>query len=192
MAIKLDLFNTTEIKSNSKKRKNSDSVSLEEKSQKKADTISLEDNSLETAEKTTPTHEVHAAQYVHDAQEVQQDGNAPVGLEYGTTQGRKGMRLKRINITLGSNVKEHVNNASAVFGQSMTAYINGLIDDIRQVEASDSKKGIKQGTATKITGSRITMAFSDDNYEYLKVRSRVNGISVSRLLNQLIERELQR
>ena len=82
---------------------------------------------------TQQTQEVQVAQEVYDVQEVQdvhylqQDTRR----EYGTTQGKKGQRAKRINMAFSDVNHEYITKESRRRGISATAFVNKIIDEYR-------------------------------------------------------------
>lgn len=70
------------------------------------------------------THQVQDVQQVHEVQEIKK--------EIGTTQGKKGQKLKRINMAFSDVNHEYVTKESRRRGISATAFVNLIIDDYRQ------------------------------------------------------------
>ena len=65
----------------------------------------------------------HTVQEVHHVQEVQ---------EYGTTQGRKGHKLKRINMGFSDMNHHYITFESRRRGLSATAFVNQIIEEYRE------------------------------------------------------------
>lgn len=65
----------------------------------------------------------HDVQQVQHAQEVQK--------EIGTTQGKKGQKLKRINMAFSDINHEYITKESRRQGISSTAFVNMIIDEHR-------------------------------------------------------------
>jgi len=55
------------------------------------------------------------------------------GKQIGTTQGRKGMKLRRINMAFSDINYEYVKKTSRMNGMSATEFINMLIDEHRTI-----------------------------------------------------------
>ncbi len=72
---------------------------------------------------TQDAHEVQETQYVHKVQEVKK--------EIGTTQGKKGQKLKRINMAFSDVNHEYITTESRRRGISATAFVNQIIDEYR-------------------------------------------------------------
>lgn len=64
----------------------------------------------------------------HQVQEVQE-----VQKEIGTTQGKKGQKLRRINMAFSDVNHEYITKESRRRGISATAFVNSIIDEYRQV-----------------------------------------------------------
>lgn len=67
------------------------------------------------------TQEVHQ---VHEVQNIQK--------EIGTTQGKKGLKLKRINMAFSDVNHEYITKESRRQGLSCTAFVNQIIDEYRK------------------------------------------------------------
>lgn len=52
-------------------------------------------------------------------------------LEIGTTQGRKGLKLKRINMAFSDENYLFVQKEARRQGMTMTAFVNAILDDYR-------------------------------------------------------------
>lgn len=77
------------------------------------------------------THQVQDVQQVYEVQEVQKVPE--VQKEIGTTQGKKGQKLRRINMAFSDVNHEYVTKESRRRGISATAFVNSIIDEYRQV-----------------------------------------------------------
>ena len=62
-------------------------------------------------------------QDVHEVQEVPR--------EIGTTQGKKGQKLKRINMAFSDINHDYITKESRRQGMSSTAFVNKIIDEYR-------------------------------------------------------------
>lgn len=82
------------------------------------------DRFFTAAQETQEVHEAHSTQEILQAQEERK------------TQGRKGMKLQRMNISLTPSEYEHLRLMAAITGQSATRYIGALI----QKDAADKKE----------------------------------------------------
>lgn len=71
-------------------------------------------------------HEVHDA---HEEQEVQETHE--YGRKLGSTQGRKGEKLKRINIAFDDENYEYVRLESRRRGHSITKFVNDILEQYR-------------------------------------------------------------
>jgi hypothetical protein len=69
---------------------------------------------------------VQDVQKVHEVHEVHE-----VQKEIGTTQGKKGQKLKRINMAFSDVNHEYVTKESRRRGISSTAFVNQIIDEYR-------------------------------------------------------------
>lgn len=90
---------------------------------------------------TPHTHETHEVQeknivpHVHMIQEVQEV--AP-GRELGSTQGKKGQKLRRINMAFSDQNHSYITHESRRRGISATAFVNLIIDEYRKSDDSAS------------------------------------------------------
>lgn len=69
-----------------------------------------------------------------DTQQVQQEQHVKVQevqKDIGTTQGRKGYKLKRINMAFSDMNHEYITKESRRRGISSTAFVNQIIDEYR-------------------------------------------------------------
>ena len=64
-------------------------------------------------------------QEVQKVQEVQENKNI------GSTQGKKGQKLKRINMAFSDRNHEYITKESRKRGMSATAFVNMIIDEYR-------------------------------------------------------------
>lgn len=62
------------------------------------------------------------AQQVQDVQQVQ----------YGTTQGKKGQKMPRINLAFSTENHDFLRTESRKQGMSITAFINHIVEQYRQ------------------------------------------------------------
>lgn len=63
-----------------------------------------------------------------DAQEVPQEQDRREAAEARRTQGRKGYKLQRLNISLTPSQYDYVRTMAAISGKSQTCFIGELID----------------------------------------------------------------
>ena len=66
---------------------------------------------------------------VQEVQKVQEVQNK----EIGSTQGKKGQRLKRINMAFSDINHEYITKESRRQGMTATAFVNMIIDEYRQI-----------------------------------------------------------
>ena len=52
-------------------------------------------------------------------------------IEYGTTQGKKGQKLPRINLGFSTENHDFLRKESRMRGLTITAFINQIIDEYR-------------------------------------------------------------
>lgn len=83
--------------------------------------------------------ETHEEQGTHDAQEVQAaqevqhvlDSGIETKKTLGSTQGKKGEKLKRINLAFDDENYEYIRLESRRRGRSITAFVNAIIEEYR-------------------------------------------------------------
>ena len=87
-------------------------------------------NGLLNEEKVQQVQDVQdfLTQQVHHVQKVQQEENK----EYGTTQGKKGQKAKRINMAFSDANHEFLKKESRRQGMSATAFVNCILDQYRE------------------------------------------------------------
>jgi hypothetical protein len=73
-----------------------------------------------------PEQEVQQVQEVQEVHQVQEAGK-----EIGTTQGKKGQKLKRINMAFSDLNYEYITGESRRRGMSATAFVNQIIAEYR-------------------------------------------------------------
>ena len=73
------------------------------------------------------TQQAQVAHKVQEVQEVRKEKKR----EYGTTQGKKGQRAKRINMAFSDANHEYITKESRRQGMSATAFVNMIIDEYR-------------------------------------------------------------
>lgn len=88
-----------------------------------------DEQEIHDAQKEQEQHEVHDA---HEEQEVQETHE--YGRKLGSTQGRKGEKLKRINIAFDDENYEYVRLESRRRGHSITKFVNDILE---QYQLSD-------------------------------------------------------
>lgn len=71
------------------------------------------------------------AQEVQEVQEVQQVAINPSVKEIGSTQGKKGQKLKRINMAFSDINHQFIVSQSRKNGVSATAFVNSILDAYR-------------------------------------------------------------
>ena len=151
-----------------------------------------EKSKIEEAKKKAAAvvYEEQDVQDVYEEQDVQEVfPRQKRSATYGKTQGRKGAKLDRINITLSPTNKEYAKKVAAKENLTMSEYINRVIDKVRLTRGPESSEGLDINYL-KPDGSRINMGFSSENYDYLYRRARINSTSPSALVNQFIEEEI--
>ena len=94
------------------------------------------------------THEVHEAYEVpgkdivppvHMAQEVHQVQEIMPGRELGSTQGKKGQKLPRMNVAFSDENHAYLTYISRRRGLSATAFVNLIIDEYRRNDDSSGR-----------------------------------------------------
>ena len=94
------------------------------------------------------THEVHEAYEVpgkdivppvHMAQEVQQVQEIMPGRELGSTQRKKGQKLRRINMAFSDQNHSYITYESRRRGISAMAFVNLIIDEYRRNDDSSGR-----------------------------------------------------
>ena len=112
-----------------------------------ADGLFSGDNVLQQ-ESPEHAHEAHGAHDVQTEQEAQkvnatheeqdvhevQVGNVGIKRALGSTQGRKGEKLKRINLAFDDVNYEYVRIESRRRGKNITEFVNAIIEDYRTSE----------------------------------------------------------
>lgn len=76
-------------------------------------------------------HEVHE---VHEAKQntITQSAEIASGKKIGETQGKKGQKLKRINMAFSDENHTYITLESRKEGLSATAFVNKIIDEYRK------------------------------------------------------------
>lgn len=89
---------------------------------------------------------IGSAQDVQHTQEVQEAPNPQPAQSVGTTQGRKGAKLPRINMAFSAESLDYLRVMSALKGMSITKYVNDLVeqDRARNTETYDTAKHLTQ------------------------------------------------
>lgn len=88
------------------------------------------EHKVQNAQEKNLTHE---EQKVHETQEAQAE-NVGIKRTLGSTQGRKGEKLKRINLAFDDVNYEYVRIESRRRGKNITEFINAIIEDYRVSE----------------------------------------------------------
>jgi len=90
---------------------------------------------------TSSKQEIQEVQQVHEVQQVQEKilqqafdlpKEKEESKEYGTTQGRKGHKLKRINMAFSDDNHEYIKKESRHMGISATEFVNDIIGNYRK------------------------------------------------------------
>ena len=84
----------------------------------------------QNAQEEQEAREAQNAQEEQDVQDVSEKEGKK--LEYGTTQGKKGMHLKRINMAFSDDNHEYITNESRRRGMSATAFVNKIIENYKK------------------------------------------------------------
>lgn len=81
-----------------------------------------------------------------DTQHVQEATRPNPAQAIGSTQGRKGAKLPRINMAFSAESLDYLRVISALKGMSITKYVNSLVeqDRARNVDAYDAAKNLTQ------------------------------------------------
>ena len=83
-------------------------------------------------QETQVAQEVHEAQKVHEVQEVQEvqvvQEPQEAAVKFGSTQGRKGCKAKRINMAFSDENHEWIKRRSRQQGVSATDFVNSILD----------------------------------------------------------------
>ena len=112
----------------------------------KGDNPALSFISTPEAHEDHEEHDTQEASVVLDAQEVHDERRTPVSQ---TTQGKKGMKLPRINMAFATTNLEYLQIMSRIEGVSITEYVNRLIQADKEARkdileaAKKLLKGIK-------------------------------------------------
>lgn len=102
----------------------------------------LQQESLDYTHEVHDTHDAQAEHKVqntqeknltHETQEVQAE-NVGIKRTLGSTQGRKGEKLKRINLAFDDVNYEYVRIESRRRGKNITEFVNEIIEDYRVSE----------------------------------------------------------
>jgi hypothetical protein len=105
---------------------------------------------LQQAHEPHDPHEPHDEQEPHEVEQLQvsEAASHTRPATSPTTQGRKGMRLPRINMAFSVENLEYLNLVGRLDGISSTAYVNRLIDADREIRKADieaAKRLLKGG-----------------------------------------------
>lgn len=79
---------------------------------------------------------------VQEEQKTQVEQNAQEAQEALRTQGRKGMKMPRINMAFSPSNIDFIRVMAAIKGQTMTQYVNSIIDRERE-EAGEAYQRAK-------------------------------------------------
>lgn len=102
----------------------------------------------------------HEVQKEHEAQQAQ---DVQEYLEYGTTQGRKGKRAKRINMAFSDKNYEYIKKQSRWEGLSATAFVNMIIDNYKKDTGGEKERILKRLEATV---NAISLLIEDEKYGF--------------------------
>lgn len=91
---------------------------------KKPSRFGADDNLFERKVKDTQQVQEDTFDYVQEVQEVKK--------EIGTTQGKKGQKLKRINMAFSDENHEYIIHESRKRGISATAFVNQIIESYKK------------------------------------------------------------
>lgn len=75
-----------------------------------------------TADNSVPVEQTRKERRTYDAAEAQE------ALENRTTQGRKGLRLRRINMAFSDQIYDYVKIMSTARGQTLTDFVNDILE----------------------------------------------------------------
>ncbi len=75
-------------------------------------------------QEVTPAKNINHSNIAQEVQEVKK--------ELGTTQGKKGQKLKRINMAFSDSNHEYITRTSRQLGISSTAFVNQIIDEYKK------------------------------------------------------------
>lgn len=78
----------------------------------------------------TPAKQEVQEEILHQVHDVPKEKEESI--EYGTTQGRKGHKLKRINMAFSDDNHEYIKKESRHRGISATEFVNNIIGDYRK------------------------------------------------------------
>lgn len=95
---------------------------------KKSSRFGADDNLFERKGNDTQQVQEDAFDYTQEVQEVQE-----VKKEIGTTQGKKGQKLKRINMAFSDENHEYIIHESRKRGISATAFVNQIIEGYKKL-----------------------------------------------------------
>lgn len=89
---------------------------------------------------------IGSAQDAQHVQEVQETPRPQPAQAIGSTQGRKGAKLPRINMAFSTESLDYLRVMSALKGMSVTRYVNDLVeqDRARNAEAYDTAKNLSR------------------------------------------------
>lgn len=85
---------------------------------------------VQTEQEAQEVNATHEEQDIHEVQV----GNVGIKRALGSTQGRKGEKLKRINLAFDDVNYEYVRIESRRRGKNITEFVNAIIEDYRTSE----------------------------------------------------------
>ena len=102
---------------------------------------SIKSHEMQEKQDTQAVQEMHVVYKVQEAQDVQEvQGDKVVqrvqiekvnARPYGSTQGKKGEKAKRINMAFSDDNHDYITKESRRQGMSATAFVNRIIDEYR-------------------------------------------------------------
>jgi len=135
------------------------------------------------------TDEIHDTKSMNDTEETYAH-DVIYAKKYGTTQGKKGHKLKRIQIGFSDENFDYLEDESREIGMFLYEYVNFLVSDYAQ--SYDRKNNLKSKTSEEIkcdyTKHRGAVGFVEDTYNFIKKESRWNQMRPSKFVNNIIDK----
>jgi YesN/AraC family two-component response regulator len=100
-------------------------------------------NKIAEATEETETHEMHETQGKQKERKTYSKEEAEEFLQGRKTSGRKGLKLPRINLAFSPEVYDFVKTMSRVTGETMTEYINKVMQQHMEANQDVYKEAIK-------------------------------------------------
>lgn len=108
---------------------------------------------IDQVQDTTPVYDTltDLPKKKYKPRKVLEGAEAQEALENLRTQGQKGLKSPRINVAFRPSIYEYIHVMSAIRGQPMTEYINGVIaaDMERNREAYEQARALVEATTIK-------------------------------------------